>query len=448
MSRIVGRQREPYAGHNNQGSFDIEPSAPVWSNGSETSHHAPYHEQTHHSGPVTVPPEATASPYHAGSGYVHPYPHPSSPTRERMSPIYIEPPKERSKMRTSWIVPTVVVTACTAMFIVTMGVNNCPKHLKGTVKKCVLKSLGRFSFQPLQENPLFGPSSSTLLKVGALPSKRVTKEGQAWRIFSCMWLHAGFFHLLCNMIGVVYVGVRLEKEFGAFKIAVVYLISGIGGSLLSALFLGSQISVGASGALFGLIGATLSELLVNWSLYAQRAAALMTLLFLIAINLVFGLMPYVDNFAHLGGLATGFLMGATLLVKPHWGWVRRHHMAVQPEGFQRPARNSPYQHIFRIVATAVLVGGFVGAIVALASNVDGNKECSWCHYLSCVPTSLWSCDPATSASGSGGPVVCTVTTYSAGNGTLTCPDNHNVTFGNLTSYSDPQLRSLCTKTCQ
>lgn len=61
---------------------------------------------------------------------------------------------------TSWLVPMFVV-ANVAVFIVAMYINNCPKHIQGFDRKCVARFLGRLSFQPLQENPLFGPSSDT-----------------------------------------------------------------------------------------------------------------------------------------------------------------------------------------------------------------------------------------------------------------------------------------------
>lgn len=61
---------------------------------------------------------------------------------------------------TSWLIPMFVV-ANIAMFIVAMSINNCPKHHLGMMDKCVARFLGRFSFEPLRENPLFGPSSST-----------------------------------------------------------------------------------------------------------------------------------------------------------------------------------------------------------------------------------------------------------------------------------------------
>jgi membrane associated rhomboid family serine protease len=93
---------------------------------------------------------------------------------------------------------------------------------------------------------------------------------QAWRLESCTWLHAGLIHLLANMISLIFIGVRLEQQFGFWKVGLVYLVSGFGGSVLSVLFIRKGVSVGASGALFGLLGAMLSELITNWTIYTNR----------------------------------------------------------------------------------------------------------------------------------------------------------------------------------
>ncbi|XP_024198755.1 RHOMBOID-like protein 1 isoform X2 [Rosa chinensis] len=166
----------------------------------------------------------------------------------------------------SWLVPWFVVINI-VVFVITMFVNNCPKNSD----RCIARFLGRFSFQPFKENPLLGPSSSTLDKMGALEvQKMIHGRHQAWRLLSCMWLHAGVFHVLANMLSLVFIGIRLEQEFGFVRIGLVYVISGFGGSLLSALFIKNGISVGASGALFGLLGSMLSELISNWTIYANK----------------------------------------------------------------------------------------------------------------------------------------------------------------------------------
>lgn len=135
-----------------------------------------------------------------------------------------------------------------------------------------------------------------LLKMGALDADKVMQGGEQWRIVTCMWLHAGVFHIFANMLSLLGVGIRLEQEFGfgeqnflhfnlqmihivssfnsnhflVARIGCLYVVSGLGGSLLSTLFIRKSISVGASGALFGLLGAMLSELVTNWTIYANK----------------------------------------------------------------------------------------------------------------------------------------------------------------------------------
>ncbi|KAJ0605180.1 putative peptidase S54, rhomboid, Rhomboid-like superfamily [Helianthus annuus] len=304
------------------------------------------------------------------------------------SPYYTESSSSDTQW-TSWLVPMIVV-ANVAMFVVVMIVNNCPKHQNlRSEGKCVGGFLGRLSFQPLKENPLFGPSSSTLEKLGALEWKKVVNDKEAWRLVSCIWLHAGVIHLLANMLSLVFIGIRLEQQFGFARVGVIYMLSGIGGSILSTLFIKNNISVGASGALFGLLGAMLSELLTNWTIYANKAAALITLVIIILINLAVGILPHVDNFAHIGGFLAGFLLGFVLLVRPQFSWQERHHLPIEARG---KSKYTIFQYVFWILSMILLVAGFAVGLVMLFNGENGNDHCSWCHYLSCVPTSRWHCN--------------------------------------------------------
>ncbi|CAL9030007.1 unnamed protein product [Prunus brigantina] len=288
---------------------------------------------------------------------------------------------------TSWLIPMFVV-ANIIVFIVAMFVNNCPRNNTGMDGKCVAKFLGRLSFQPLRENPLFGPSSSTLEKLGALKWFNVVHGHQGWRLVTCIWLHAGVIHLLANMLSLIFIGIRLEQQFGFVRVGIIYLLSGLGGSILSALFIQSNISVGASGALFGLLGAMLSELLTNWSIYTNKAAALLTLIVIIAINLAVGILPHVDNFAHIGGFLAGFLLGFILLLRPQFGWMESRNL---PADTRVKSKHKRYQYILLLVASALLIAGLTTGLVLLFKGENLNKHCSWCHYLSCVPTSRWKC---------------------------------------------------------
>ncbi|KAL5082561.1 hypothetical protein RYX36_010982 [Vicia faba] len=120
------------------------------------------------------------------------------------------------------------------------------------------------------------------------------------------------------MLGILFIGIRLEQELGFVFIGLLFVISGFGGSLLYALFLQINISIGTSGALFGLLGGMLSELITNWSMYDNKFAAFFTLVIIIVINLAIGILPHVDNFAHIGGFLTGFLLGFVFLIRPQF----------------------------------------------------------------------------------------------------------------------------------
>ncbi|XP_057801347.1 RHOMBOID-like protein 1 [Salvia miltiorrhiza] len=333
-----------------------------------------------------------------------------------------------------WLIPTFVV-ANVVMFGISMYVNNCPKNSIS----CVARFLGRFSFQPFKENPLLGPSSSALLKMGALDVSKVVDKHQGWRLITCMWLHGGVFHLLANMLSLIVIGIRLEQEFGFVRVGLLYLISGLGGSLLSALFIQSNISVGASGALFGLLGGMLAELIVNWTIYANKVAALFTLVIIIAINLAVGILPHVDNFAHIGGFFSGFLLGFIFLIRPQFGWVNRRY---SPAGYpsQSPSpKFKTYQYVLWVLSLILLVVGLTVGMVLLLRGVDLNDHCSWCHYLSCVPTSKWNCNTE--------PVSCQA--ESLGNQyTLTCSNNGRNSTYSLFNPSQSQIQGLCVQLCR
>ncbi|CAN0910810.1 RHOMBOID-like protein 1 [Linum grandiflorum] len=109
-----------------------------------------------------------------------------------------------------WLIPSFVAANC-VMFVVSMFVNDCPAKSRNCIGA---EFLGRFAFQPLKENPLLGPSSDALMKLGAMEVEKVVEGHQPWRLISCIWLHAGVFHLLANMLSLLFIGIRLEQEFG------------------------------------------------------------------------------------------------------------------------------------------------------------------------------------------------------------------------------------------
>jgi membrane associated rhomboid family serine protease len=91
---------------------------------------------------------------------------------------------------------------------------------------------------------------------------------------------------------------------------------------------------------------------LSWFALLQ-AAAIITLLFIIAINLAIGILPHADNFAHVGGFASGFLLGFVLLARPQFGWMERHEL---PQTNQ-PPKYKPYQYVLWVVALVLMIAG-------------------------------------------------------------------------------------------
>lgn len=140
------------------------------------------------------------------------------------------------------------------------------------------------------------------------------EAGQYYRFFTCMFLHAGILHLASNGVYLYYFGVRAERLLGTGKFLVLYLVSGLCGGLLSVVFSGGGISIGASGAIYGLLGAMLLLTKKHGSRYTGMNYA--TMLLLAATAICFGFLePGVDNMAHIGGLLGGMAVFALLLRK-------------------------------------------------------------------------------------------------------------------------------------
>ncbi|KAJ4958642.1 hypothetical protein NE237_025753 [Protea cynaroides] len=273
-------------------------------------------------------------------------------------PRRISPPAHKPWI--ACLVPLIFVIDI-LLFVYTMYVNDCPATT-GSDRCLLYDSLGRFSFQPLSENHMIGPSPATLIVMGGLETKLVVVDGQAWRLFSCMWLHGGLIHLLANMMSLLFIGVRLEQEFGLFRIGFLYILSGLGGSLASSIQLQSKVSVGASGALFGLLGAMVSELVMNWTIYSNKCAALSSLLFVVVINMAVGYIPGVDMSAHIGGFVSGFLLGFILLVRPQFGWVNQKYL---PPGYDAKHVKPKFNCCQYLLWTTALVAFITGYLVGL-----------------------------------------------------------------------------------
>lgn len=141
-----------------------------------------------------------------------------------------------------------------------------------------------------------------------------TLAGEEWRIVTSMFLHYGIVHLAMNMVGLVGGGRLVERTYGRRSFFAIYVTSGLAGGLASALRTG-VVSAGASGAIFGSLGSLGAFYLLHRDRMDRAVAKEASgLLIYVAYNVVFGFtQPGIDMYAHLGGLAAGFVVGIALV---------------------------------------------------------------------------------------------------------------------------------------
>jgi membrane associated rhomboid family serine protease len=140
----------------------------------------------------------------------------------------------------------------------------------------------------------------------------LTTNGEWWRLVTSTFLHGGIMHLLANMYGLLFVGIFLEPRLGKTKYAIIYLVTGILASITSLWWHKATVSVGASGAIFGLYGVFLALLATRIFPKAFSKAMLVSTLIFIGYNLLMGFAGGIDNAAHMGGLISGFIIGLGL----------------------------------------------------------------------------------------------------------------------------------------
>ena len=155
--------------------------------------------------------------------------------------------------------------------------------------------------------------NDAILPMFAVNRELIVNFNQYYRLFTGMFLHAGILHLLFNMYALYIIGMQLESFLGKAKYLAVYLLSGIGASMLS-IFFSNSFSVGASGAIFGLMGALL-YFGYHYRVYLDSVVK-SQIIPLIVLNLILGFtISGVDNWAHIGGLVSGILATMAVGVK-------------------------------------------------------------------------------------------------------------------------------------
>jgi len=151
-----------------------------------------------------------------------------------------------------------------------------------------------------------------LVLLGAKVNELIT-QGQYYRLISAMFLHGGIVHLAVNMYSLYAIGPMVEKVYGKAKFIAIYFVAGICSSLLSYVYSPSM-SIGASGAIFGLLGAVLVFAIKSKG--KTGSAFIRSILAVIIANIFIGMtLPGIDNFGHIGGLIGGIIISFLISFK-------------------------------------------------------------------------------------------------------------------------------------
>lgn len=218
---------------------------------------------------------------------------------------------------------------------------------------------------PIRLNIMIGPYPDVLSYWGAKNGALILgDENEYWRLMTPMLLHAGIIHLVGNISVQLETGVFFEREWGSAVWLIVYLVSTLGASILSTIFMPDSLSVGSSGAVMGIFGAKLSEIFcracepnntfedrVN---HAMRKHQLELSLGGCVIVMLFSFIPFVDWAAHLGGMLAGMAVGLPIFAC----YIEAMHWRI----------------LWFVVGMVILIGGFAFSLQYMYTEVEADEQ--------------------------------------------------------------------------
>ncbi|XP_032674700.1 inactive rhomboid protein 1 isoform X4 [Odontomachus brunneus] len=201
---------------------------------------------------------------------------------------------------------------------------------------------------------------------GMIPFLHPEWPDQFYRLFTTTFLHAGIVHLAITLLIQYFLMRDLEKLTGSLRIAFIYFIGALAGNLGSAIFVPYRAEVGPAGAHFALLATLVVEVLHCWPMLKHPRRALSKLILILLGLLVLGILPWVDNYAHLFGFIFGFLAAYALMPFISFGHYDRR------------------RKILLIWVCLILIVGLFALLLALFYNVPV-YECEVCKLFNCVP---------------------------------------------------------------
>ncbi|XP_074475630.1 inactive rhomboid protein 1 isoform X4 [Sebastes fasciatus] len=200
---------------------------------------------------------------------------------------------------------------------------------------------------------------------GLLPFLNPEIPDQFSRLWLSLFLHAGILHCLVSVFFQMTVLRDIEKLAGWLRISIVYMLSGITGNLASAIFLPYRAEVGPAGSQFGILACLFVELFQSWQILERPWRAFAKLLAISVFFFSFGLLPWIDNFAHVCGFVSGFFLSFAFLPYISFG---------QSDMYRKRVQICVFLLVFLGLLSALAVLFYVYPV-----------KCDWCEYLTCIP---------------------------------------------------------------
>uniref|UniRef100_A0A8B9DH50 Inactive rhomboid protein n=2 Tax=Anser TaxID=8842 RepID=A0A8B9DH50_ANSCY len=207
---------------------------------------------------------------------------------------------------------------------------------------------------------------------GLLPFLNPEVPDQFYRLWLSLFLHAGIIHCLVSVTFQMTVLRDLEKLAGWHRISIIFILSGITGNLASAIFLPYRAEVGPAGSQFGLLACLFVELFQSWQVLEKPWKAFLNLSGIVLFLFICGLLPWIDNIAHLFGFLSGLLLSFAFLPYITFGTVDKYR-----------------KRAMIIVSLLVFVGLFASLVVWLYVYPVNWR---WIEYLTCLPFTSKFCE--------------------------------------------------------
>nr|XP_034960439.1 inactive rhomboid protein 2 [Zootoca vivipara]XP_034960441.1 inactive rhomboid protein 2 [Zootoca vivipara]XP_034960442.1 inactive rhomboid protein 2 [Zootoca vivipara] len=200
---------------------------------------------------------------------------------------------------------------------------------------------------------------------GLLPFRNPESPDQIYRLWLSLFLHAGVIHCLVSVVFQMTVLRDLEKLAGWHRISIIFILSGITGNLASAIFLPYRAEVGPAGSQFGLLACLFVELFQSWQVLEKPMKAFLNLSGIVLFLFLCGLLPWIDNIAHIFGFLSGLLLSFAFLPYITFGTMDKYR-----------------KRVMIIVSMLVFVGLFASLVIWLyVYPINWH----WIEHLTCLP---------------------------------------------------------------